>query len=84
MSDRTSAGIFSGMFEYLAREPISDEALKFSRVLWEQQREYDFAPRQMECDKALIRLGLAKRGVSPEYPSDGEVTLYRDGHGWLS
>lgn len=82
MSDRTSAGIFAEVFSYLAIGPIDAGTLKFAARMWESSRQYDFDPYQMGCDEALLKLGLAKRGVRPEYPSDGEVVLYRRGDEW--
>lgn len=30
----------------------------------------------MGADKALVELGLARRGLDTDYPDDGEVLLY--------
>lgn len=74
MADRTSAGIFAEVFEFLAKEPEKNKeaALHF----WEKQRDYDFSPEQMCCDEALTKLGLCRRGIHPDWPDDGEVDLY--------
>ena len=66
MSDRTSAGLFADVFEYLAEEP-DERNKKFARRLWGMIGEYDFTPCQMECDDALFSLGLAKKGVYPHH-----------------
>lgn len=79
MADRTSASIFAMVFEYLA-EDNSEKSREFARKLWDETRRYDFNPYQMYCDDALITLGLAKKGLHPEYPEDGEVTLYWKQH----
>ena len=58
MADRTSAGLFALMFNALASdEPLDRKALAAS--LYERTGEYDFSPRQMCCDDALIKLALA-------------------------
>ena len=43
---------------------------------WKMSREYDFSEYQMEADEALLKLGLARKGVDPDYPEDGDVMLY--------
>lgn len=75
MADRTSASIFAIVFKCLA-EDNSEKAREFARKLWGEKNSYDFNSYQMYCDEALITLGLAKKGINPEYPEDGEVTLY--------
>ncbi len=74
MADRTSAGIFSDIFVYLAKQKKPD--IKFAKKLWRDSKQFDFDNAQLECDDALIKLGLAKLGLSKEYPEDGEITLY--------
>ena len=44
--------------------------------LWSKQGSYDFSPYQMYVDDALVKLGLARRGVDPDEPDEGETTLY--------
>lgn len=75
MADRTSAGLFGYFFKMLARNP-TDEHKAMARELWPQTRGYDFANYQMDADEALITLGLAFRGIDPDYPEDGEVVIY--------
>lgn len=58
MSDRTSASIFGQTFEYLARKP--EQNREHALVFWERAKHYDFHPCQMECNEALVSLGLAK------------------------
>lgn len=69
MSDRTSAEIFSMIFEMLAENP-TDEHKKMAKKIWPQRNHYDFSDYQMGCDKALIILGLATR--------EGEEIEYKD------
>lgn len=58
MADRTSAGIFGDMFNYLAaKKKISKEELV--KVLWSHAHGYDFSNDQMGADEALVKLGLA-------------------------
>lgn len=75
MSDRGSAEIFSSMFTMLAEDPTPQHRA-LARRLWTSSQHYDFHPMQMECNEALIRLGLARRGIDPEYPDEGETTLH--------
>lgn len=78
MADRTSARIFGELFQWLADEaPDTISRERLVQYLWEKQKRYDFSPCQMECDpEALMKLGLARRGVDPEYPDEGEIVLY--------
>ena len=58
MADRTSAGIFGDIFNYLAgEEKMSKE--EFAQRLWSDAGGYDFSYDQMGCHEALIKLGLA-------------------------
>lgn len=75
MADRTSAELFSTMFEMLAENP-TDEHKAMALKLWEKQYNFDFSPYQMGCEEALVTLGLAERGLEPGYEEDGEVWLY--------
>lgn len=75
MADRTSASVFSLIFEELAKDGEIDRK-RLAKKLMKAAREFDFSTCQMECDKALLKLGVAKRGVDPEYPEDGERVLY--------
>lgn len=76
MADRTAAGIFGEFFDLAAGIKQTPEVKRLALLMWCMTGGYDFSPDQMECDEALIKLGLAKRGVDPDYPEDGEVVLY--------
>jgi hypothetical protein len=58
MADRTSAALFSDIFEQLAASDNPD--LAAVKKFWQQTWNYDFNHYQMSCDDALIKLGLAK------------------------
>lgn len=60
MADRTSAEIFGTIFAYLAQTP-DERAKTFARALFYMSQGYDFSECQMECDDALVTLGLAKK-----------------------
>lgn len=64
------------MFEYLAKQPPSADRTKTARKFWKASREYDFSDYQLYCDKALLELGLARKGKN-DYGDDD--VLY-----WLS
>lgn len=65
MADRTSAEIFRRFFEEAARQ--GEIARPMVEFMWNMTADYDFWVDQMECDDALVTLGLAKRRP------DGEV-----------
>lgn len=77
MADRSSARAFGGVFETLAEHlPEGGTRNMVASQIWTLTREYDFTPDQMNADSALFALGLARRGVHPDWPDDGVVTLY--------
>lgn len=80
MADRSSAAAFRGVFKLLAKDP-TPAARKLAREVNRLTAEFDFTPDQMNCTDALFALGLAKRDVHPDYPADGETTLYLDADG---
>ena len=59
MADRNSADIFGLLFEKLASDPTKQHKT-WAREFYEKSRTYDFSPDQMDCDEALVKLGLAK------------------------
>jgi hypothetical protein len=80
MADRTSAYVFALIFRELALLP---EGRDIAKRIWGHTMKYDFSQYQMECDEALISLGLARRGVDPDYPDEGETVFYADADGNL-
>lgn len=76
MADRTSASIFSQLFVMLAEEP-TDSNKEMANKIYKLSYGYDFHHCQMDCNDELIKLGLAKIGIDPEYPEEGEVIIYR-------
>lgn len=83
MADRGSAFIYGSMFRKLAADP-TPQHVRWAKALWRDSFEYDFSPEQMYCDAALRKLGLAKRGLDPEYPEDGQTWIYADDKARLS
>lgn len=75
MSDRFASSIFGQIFKKLGSDPTPQHK-KWAAELWKMSREYDFSDCQMECDKALVKLDLARKGIDPEFPRDGRVMLY--------
>jgi hypothetical protein len=75
VADRTSANLFSVIFELLAENP-SEEHKTMAKKIWKLTRNFDFSFDQMGCDAALVTLGLARLGVDSKYPEDGEVVIY--------
>lgn len=43
---------------------------------WNVRSKYDFSPYQMDCDDALVKLGLARLRIDPEYPNEPERMFY--------
>jgi len=75
MADRDSATIFSEIFTRLGSDP-TEQHVKWAHELWKLTQQYDFSAYQLECDEALQKLGLAWRGLDPDYPEDGVTWLY--------
>lgn len=75
MSDLTAASLFENIFKKLAADP-TEQHVRWARDLWAYTSDFDFSPYQIGADEALVVLGLARRGVDPEYPGGGEVWLY--------
>lgn len=79
MADRTSAGIFGDIFEFLVTMEQNEHTKKFAKKMWENSYEYDFCPDQMGCDDSLVKLGFAKRGIHPRYKEECMMYLGADG-----
>lgn len=75
MADRTSAYLFTQVFEHLAAEPITDCDRDFAQYMWALTQDYDFMDQQLECDDVLVALGLAKRVEPTEDEPSGIVYL---------
>jgi hypothetical protein len=60
MADRTSAELFSTIFEALADMQQTEQIKELTLKLWGMSEAYDFHPYQMSCDDALVKLGLAR------------------------
>lgn len=75
MADRSAASLFADIFNYLAANP-DERAKDMARAMWSRSGDYDFSPRQLYADEALLKLGLARMGVHPRYPEDGEQIVY--------
>lgn len=65
MSDHQSATIFVNIFTDLARGATTPERLRWAKHLarkwWALRNECDFSDREMEIDRVLVKLGLARR-----------------------
>jgi len=67
---------FQILIQTLLAESPTDANREFARWLWSKTAGYDFADYQLEADDALMALGLARRGVDPKHPDDGEMVVY--------
>lgn len=81
MSDRSSAGIFAMVFKLLAKNPTSENKAE-ARKFFKKSMEHDFSPYQMYADKACLALGIARKGVDPDYPDDGVRVLWPGDNGF--
>lgn len=82
MSDRSSAYLFSMLFEMFAEED-TEQAKEYARRVWVMSWQYDFDFVQMGCNEALERLGLSKSRPSDD-PDDPYPTHdYADEEGHL-
>lgn len=82
MADRNSAEIFGNQFKLFASRlgaSGSHDAViySFAAELWQWSMKCDFSYCQMECDTALIKLGLAREVPDPEYPGE-TIVIYCD------
>lgn len=76
MADRTSAALFGKIFKILASPGEIDRKV-IAREFYAMMGDYDFHDSQMDCDEALLELGLARKGMDPAYPEDGIVIIYK-------
>lgn len=75
MSDRSSAYLFSRIFELIDDHvQMEPDRTNLAREFWMESRSYDFSEYQLGCDNTLLRLGLATRGGDPENPEDYGIT----------
>jgi hypothetical protein len=77
MADRTSANLFGTIFKLLAKNP-TDEHKEIAKEIFAETGDYDFSNYQMDADEALIALDLAKIGINPDYPDEGETVIYNE------
>jgi len=75
VSDHHSPPIFAWIFEHLAKNP-TEENKKAALEAWHLMFDFDFWYGDMHCDKALEKLGLARKKPSKEYPEEGERWFY--------
>ena len=47
-----------------------------AKEIFAETSDYDFSNYQMDADESLIALGIAKKGINPEHPEDGEIIIY--------
>lgn len=79
MADRNSAEIFGFIFYEIANNAGVSPDLVMK--IWAKSWQYDFTHDQMGVDRELTALGLAKRGLRPDYPEDGETLPYAEPDG---
>ncbi len=64
MSDKKAAYLFGTVFEELAKHSDKEGIKESAKKIYEESLEFDFADEAMDCDAALIKLGLARtRGI---------------------
>lgn len=60
MADRSSAEAFGFFFTILAQDPDA-RAKRQAHQVYKKSSHFDFTADQMDCDDALVKLGLARR-----------------------
>jgi hypothetical protein len=76
MADRTSAHVAGEIFDLLAENP-TEEIMRLARKIYDIfTSNCDFSDEQMGATEACLALGIARLGIRPEYPEDGEVALW--------
>ncbi len=65
MSDSTSAEIFGMLFEELAK---GTKPKDLAKKMWAEMGQYDFDPYDMDCQDALIALGLCEETDDEDDP----------------
>ncbi len=83
MSDGTSSGIFGEVFRMLAEDPTEQHKEMASKI-FAMTENYDFSYCEMEVGDELIKLDLAKMGIDPDYPEDGETIIYKGEEGFVT
>ena len=78
MSDHTTPMVLAQVFRLLASDP-SPQHKRWARAIWKgEMTTCDFHPCDMREDKALVKLGLAKKQPPhPSYPEDGPYVEYK-------
>ena len=77
MGDSSSAYIFGEVFKHLANDlPTGPKRKRIALKFWRLSREFDFSDDEMGVDASLVKLGLARKGIDPDFPEDGKVVLY--------
>jgi hypothetical protein len=88
MGDSTSASMFRRVFldlaDGIADAPamVAEERKRIASMLWSETSRLDFADHELECDWALVALGLARRVPDPEYPDEVKVIYKGYGGRW--
>ena len=85
MGDTSGAEMGGDVFDLLARahkRPDKFDPLKEARKFWKKMELIDCSPDEMDADKALLTLGLACKGVDPDYPEEGPIVLYKGDPGF--
>lgn len=71
------ASLFAILFKWLAKEPTPRNK-RFARKLWRASISWDFNAWDMDCDRALKKLGLCKFFGTNE--DGGEVRVWGYGN----
>jgi hypothetical protein len=88
MGDSTSASMFRRVFlnlaDGIADAPamVAEERKRIASMLWDETSRLDFADYELECDDALITLGIARRVADPEYPDEMKTAYKGYGGKW--
>ena len=81
MGDSSGAYLFGKIFERLAKDPVDARTKSLAKFFWTEARDHDFCDYEMECDKSLEKLGLARKEQDPDSddPKDKKYFYRRNG-----
>jgi hypothetical protein len=76
MSAVDTAYVMGRVMEMIAKEVPKERRRAVAKQIWKLCDGIDFNESEMECDKALLSMGLAVDKPDPDYPGE-TVTEYK-------
>ena len=69
MADRSAARMMGRVFITISKNPTKQN-IELAHGIYDNMGQVDFDQNQMQADEALQILGLAKKGVHPDWDDD--------------